>query len=712
MLIMGIINIAQTITALVWVTGKSITVSIADCLVAATTATIEVLKDDPIFQTGHPRLDGILACTLYLALFIACYIVLCELLQAWTDELGDELQDLAIPDWQALNEGHVRRQRLAKFFLTLAALILIFVHTLRFKHRSIKLSSFKLTQEWQEAQNALKGTKNFGDYLPGRVDVKAKVYKYAYGKLPDWLVERFQWLPHDWSRNASVWSYFRLLIDESRRNWWTRQWIMGWGAWSVFVVIETVNRDYHCFVPLSYIFLGYCSSLASMQSVFFAQILLRPRQTEDYNGKKVDFWIPRPVWVLGIGAIEAFCLGVLPTLLQWMSEASSEAASIWNFIFGLVQAVLILAPFVIAISDEIGDDYTSAETARKTLSKAWCVLSVLSAASHIWTSVLAFREANPAGWFGRHSRWGGQLGWFIPWRNEYYRSKDVGSAGWSIFEELGDHPWINAVGWDVVFSVLGLCIWSVISSANVRDMLQCTFMPWLDDIEDVVEDVVENAMERVHQMTEEVVSKAGSAAQGVQEIFDDVVDQAQLFVEPALEQASRTAEDVRDKTAPMLDSAKKRLQEAWSQKPELPKLPGAPKLLSKRSSRALPGTDESDEDAQVDRHTSKKTRARATAQPTTRALRSRKAAGSRSASRPAQTKPRRGRSGGLGGASGLSGGNDSAGRRGRHQSLSSTASEVMAAAINAEAAGVTWVLWVVGGLGMASAGVYGADQIS
>ena len=91
-----------------------------------------------------------------------------------------------------------------------------------------------------------------------------------------------------------------------------------------------------------------------MQCVFFAHLLLEPRKTLDEDGSKTDeFLVPQRAWVLGIGATEALCLVALPTLLRWMSDASNDAAVIWNSMFGFFQLVLILAPFAVAVSVEV-----------------------------------------------------------------------------------------------------------------------------------------------------------------------------------------------------------------------------------------------------------------------------------------------------------------------------------------------------------------------
>ena len=43
---------------------------------------------------------------------------------------------------------------------------------------------------------------------------------------------------------------------------------------------------------------------------------------------------------------------------------------------------------------------------------------------------------------------------------------------------LGDHPAVNAVGWDVLISALSLGIWSIVRGVDVEGMVKCSIWPW------------------------------------------------------------------------------------------------------------------------------------------------------------------------------------------------------------------------------------------
>lgn len=48
---------------------------------------------------------------------------------------------------------------------------------------------------------------------------------------------------------------------------------------------------------------------------------------------------------------------------------------------------------------------------------------------------------------------------------------------------------INALAWDVVFSAIVVGVTAFVSSLQIKDMLPCSLMPWLDDAIDAAEQV-------------------------------------------------------------------------------------------------------------------------------------------------------------------------------------------------------------------------------
>ena len=74
--------------------------------------------------------------------------------------------------------------------------------------------------------------------------------------------------------------------------------------------------------------------------------------------------------------------------------------------------------------------------------------------------------------------------------------KDTGT---SLFRALGDHPWVRAIGFDVLISAMGLCRWSVVSNADARSMIKHSIFSWLD----AVQSAAESAASHVQGTTED-----------------------------------------------------------------------------------------------------------------------------------------------------------------------------------------------------------------
>ena len=52
------------------------------------------------------------------------------------------------------------------------------------------------------------------------------------------LQRRLPWFEQDMRSVDTVWDYFKMLIANPIRFWWTQQWFTGYAAWAIFVSIE------------------------------------------------------------------------------------------------------------------------------------------------------------------------------------------------------------------------------------------------------------------------------------------------------------------------------------------------------------------------------------------------------------------------------------------------------------------------------------------
>ncbi|TKA61974.1 hypothetical protein B0A55_10668, partial [Friedmanniomyces simplex] len=133
----------------------------------------------------------------------------------------------------------------------------------------------------EKAKQALDDTKA-AMYARGRnVLNEASALWEGESEIPGELSKTFPWAGGVFNAKSSVWDFFKSLIDTAPRFWWTQQWLAGYVAWAVYVGLECHYRDFRAYVALSFVLLGYCFSLATMQCLFFALLL---HKTDDRHG--------------------------------------------------------------------------------------------------------------------------------------------------------------------------------------------------------------------------------------------------------------------------------------------------------------------------------------------------------------------------------------------------------------------------------------------
>ena len=155
---------------------------------------------------------------------------------------------------------------------------------------------------------------------------------------------------------------------------------------------------------------------------------------------------------------------------------------------------------------------------------------------HIYSTVTAVCELAPS----RTSSWVTRV--ILRYRKRDASSEALQTARSfaSILDSLADHAWINAIAWDVIFSVAGLSLWAGVSSADVRSILKCTLWPWLDETVELVQEGVGNLQDT-----------AGP-------YVDSAYDGAQQFMtaaEPYTGAAARRAAELKGAADPYLDAA-------------------------------------------------------------------------------------------------------------------------------------------------------------
>ncbi|KAK3066926.1 hypothetical protein LTR53_016509 [Teratosphaeriaceae sp. CCFEE 6253] len=338
----------------------------------------------------------------------------------------------------------------------------------------------------EKAEQAYEGAKTAAQRAGSRLhDGAAAMWK---GEVPvsETLAEAFPWAGGIVGANASVWDFFKSLVDTAQRYWWTQQWLAGYVMWAVYVGIECYRRDFPPLLAPSLVLLGWCTSLASLQCLFFALLLQTPRLH-----RTSQQWPPPLIPVLGPGIAGLICVWTLgvETRAGWLNA---------------LQAGVMLGPMVGAwwLSDlDVRNSRAASRTpAPPVLALYWYTLGSLSLLGYLLASYSNYTTSAPSS----TGKW-----WSLPaWatfhktaNNNNHPPPHILHSLATVLRALGDHAWLNAVGWDVVFSALTLSAWAALHSADPRGIFTCALWPWLDG----TLDVAEQAAGFVQQTTEPYV---------------------------------------------------------------------------------------------------------------------------------------------------------------------------------------------------------------
>jgi hypothetical protein len=299
----------------------------------------------------------------------------------------------------------------------------------------------------------------------------------------------------------------------------------------------------------------------------------------------------------------------------------------------------------------------SASKAKRSLAFVYFVTSVHMAASiHLYITMQACAETG----LGKRVRWPIGMRWMRP---EFETMQKLTGTVRALINALGDHDWISAVGADVLLSAFALCCWAVLGKVDPRSMIKCGIFPWLDETQDAVgvaarrlsdaaEDVYDVSAERIR---EGLSTARARARQGSQELRYRA---SHWGHDPGLDESEGEYEDVE-----------------WQQSLRQPTIHGRkqrPKSTTRETTRSR-----------------SRFRSRASVSPAKKTA-SRRTSRTRDRSRPLQ-RP------------------ESEEDYDERRIL--TPPNVQTSTAPAEAAGVAWVMFALGGLGMANTAVYGAGEL-
>ena len=251
---------------------------------------------------------------------------------------------------------------------------------------------------------------------------------------------------------------------------------------------------------------------------------------------------------------------------------------------------------------------------------------------------------------GKYVRWPVGVRWIRP---ETTSMQKLTGTVRALINALGDHGWISAVGADVLLSAFALCCWAVVGNVDPRSMIKFGIYPWLEETHDAVGAAarrMSNAAENAYDVS----------AERIREGLSTVGARAREGSQELRYRASHRGH------GPGLDDSEGEDEDVkWQRSQRQPTVRGR-KPRPKRETSRSPS----------------RSRSRASVSPV-------KKTASRRSSRARELEPEE----------------DYEERR----ILIPTSMHTLTAP--AEAAGVAWVMFALGGLGIASTAVYGAGEL-
>jgi hypothetical protein len=219
---------------------------------------------------------------------------------------------------------------------------------------------------------------------------------------------------------------------------------------------------------LAFIALAQLASLSTAQNLFYVLLLFTPVPLikESRTAASHHILTPHSI-ILSLPALLSFVfLAFLPTLRE-----SSIYASITTIGYFIVP--VLLTSLVQPNATHKVQKHTSVHQARKAYEDIFRVLAFASFGLHMMRSYNAIVDEAPPHRYLNHN--------FV-WNTHREEGNTRYQQTWTVLVRvigaLSDNPVISQVGWDVVISVLSLCVWAVAHGVDVTAMLRCSGLFW------------------------------------------------------------------------------------------------------------------------------------------------------------------------------------------------------------------------------------------
>ncbi|KAK5116425.1 hypothetical protein LTR62_007972 [Meristemomyces frigidus] len=336
------------------------------------------------------------------------------------------------------------------------------------------------------------------------------------------LAKNYPWMKEYVMPTASLWDSFHVLIDNQRHFWWAQQWFAGYLTWALYVGLECQRRGFRAHLALSLVIIGYTVSLATAQSIFFGLLLLRSDSTSRTGRAQRT----AHMWTMLVPIVlEMVILARVPGAFSL--ENKQTQLNMLNAIQLAVMAIPALGAEIlhnwVPTRSRQRESHFSPSELRRALVLVWWSAGVLSLALQINTTYWAYRETDPI----LDGRW-----WNLGLDRSSWSSRSrihlVHSLG-TVLGSLGDHAWLNAIGWDVLLSAISISAWAWISSVDPAGILKCSLVPF--DVLGAAGDAVENAMEMAAPVVDDVQQRVEPYTNAVYDYVSDVMEAAEPWTD-------------------------------------------------------------------------------------------------------------------------------------------------------------------------------------
>ena len=115
--------------------------------------------------------------------------------------------------------------------------------------------------------------------------------------------------------------------------------------------------------------------------------------------------------------------------------------------------------------------------AHRSYTTIFTAVSVFALATHVWFSSSAILDNTP----DLHPQHRSIFTWPLHFRVSEPETSSLKRAEVAISRvlgALGDHPAVNAVGWDVLLSLISLGIWCIVRGVDTDGIIECGVWPW------------------------------------------------------------------------------------------------------------------------------------------------------------------------------------------------------------------------------------------